>query len=190
MAAMAIVTCAGPANAHEVIAGITGVWSQALHPFFAVETLLIMAGLACVLGAQRGGTTVGLGALAMAIGASAGIAVQSSLLIVPGLWRLPLLVALALGGLAAIHVPLGRLGAIAVSFVAGATLGLGLVPDGLGGGGRLEVWAGCSLAVAAVLGVVAVPAAVFPSRIVGLALRVAGSWIVAIATLGLALTLR
>ncbi len=173
-----------------MIAGITGVWSQALHPFFGVETVLIMVGLACVLGGQRRVTTVGLGALASMAGALIGLAAQSSLLTVPGLWRLPLAVALALGGTAAVNVPLGCLGAMTISLVAGATLGLGLVPDGVGVWARVEVWIGCVLAMAAVLAVVAAPAALCPAWVVGLALRVAGSWIVAIATLGLALTLR
>jgi hypothetical protein len=179
------------AQAHEVIPGVTGFASLVLHPFVAVETALVMIGLALVTGAAESWRGLLFVCAVAIIGAAAGVMLQPWAILVPGLWRLPLLLALLLGTAAA----LGRAAALPSLFVLAAAvsvvIGLAVPPERPGLIGRLEAVCAVAAAVLIVLLVIAVPRVVLARvRAVQLAGRIAGAWIFAIALLGMAIWFR
>jgi len=182
---------AGMAEAHEIIPGVTGFASLLLHPFVAVETALVMVGLALVTGAAESWRGLIFVCVIVLVGACAGVMLQPSAVLVPGLWRLPLLLALLLGIVAA----LGRSTAPSVLFVpavaVSVVVGLAVPPEHPGFSGRLEAVAAVASAVLAVLLVIAVPrVALARFRIVQVTGQIAGAWIFAIALLGIAIWFR
>jgi hydrogenase/urease accessory protein HupE len=188
---IATVLLAGTANAHEILPGVTGFASLLLHPFVAVETVLLMLGLAFVAGATESGRAILLACTVVVIGAGAGVMLQPSAIMVPGIWRLPLLLALVLGTVAAT----GRSAALPVLFIlallVSVVVGIAVPPERPGFEGRLETIAAVGVAILAVVLVIAVPRALLGRfRIVRLAGQVAGAWIFAIALLGMAIWFR
>jgi hypothetical protein len=169
---------------------VTGFASLVLHPFVAVETILVIAALALAVGATERPALVLFATLPAAAGAMLGAALQVEALLWPGLWRLPLVVGLALGMVAASGRSGGTWESLAIAFIAATTIGLGVTAEAPGLAGRFE--AGAAAAAAVVLGliVIALPRALLHHVVARLAGRVAGAWIVAIAALGLAVSLR
>jgi hypothetical protein len=179
------------AQAHEVIPGVTGFASLLLHPFVAVETMLVMLGLALVTGAAESWRGLLIVCVISMIGAAAGVMLQPWAILVLGLWRLPLLLALLLGAAAA----LGRAAALPLLLLlaaaASVVIGLAVPPERPGLVGRLEAICAVASAVLIVLLVIAVPRMVFArARVVQLAGQIAGAWIFAIALLGMAIWFR
>jgi hypothetical protein len=182
---------AGVAEAHEIIPGVTGFASLLLHPFVAVETALVMVGLALVTGAAESWRGLLFVCAVSIIGAAAGVMLQPWAILVPGLWRLPLLLALLLGTVAALGQPAARPTLLVLAAAASVVVGLAVPPERPGLPGRLEAIIAVASAVLVVLLVIAVPRAAFARfRAVQIAGQIAGAWIFAIALLGMAIWLR
>jgi hydrogenase/urease accessory protein HupE len=179
------------ASAHEIVPGLRGFPSLLLHPFVAVEMVLIMVGLALAAGASGPQMPLAAGMVAVMLGSLAGAVAQPSALTVPGLWRGPLVLALGLGALVATGRSLGRSVLVALGFVAAIAIGLGVPPERVGWVGKVEVAGAAAAAIAVTLLALALPRAKFADHApVRIATRIAGAWCVAIASLGLATGLR
>lgn len=180
---------ASPATAHVLIPGLTGFPSLALHPFASVETLLVIVSLGlAVAAADRVPLRDASSAAAMA--AMSGAILQPYVLAWPGLWRLPLLVALGLGCLAAAGALRPRAVALVAVLLAAGTIGLGVPPERAGMLGTLEAGAGAAAACCVAIVVAWLARNAAGSPLGRIAIRVAGAWIIAIVALGLAVTFR
>lgn len=179
-----------PAEAHVIIEGVTGFASLVLHPFAAVDTILVILALALAVGANERPAVVAACFLPAIAGGLIGSQLQDKALLLPGLWRLPLVMGLAMGLLGASGRAAGTWGSLAITLLAGIAIGLGLVPEAPGLTGRLE--AGAAGATAIVLGliVVAWPRSLSRHPVLRIGGRVIAAWIVAIAALGLSVSLR
>jgi hypothetical protein len=180
-----------PAEAHEVVPGVRGFASLLLHPFIAVETVLLMIGLALIVGAADGRPRLIAAIITLPLGALAGVALQPLLVSVPGLWRLPLGLAFILGAAAAAGRALRLPALIALMLLVALTIAFAVPPERPGLAGRLEVAAAVNAAILLVLLVVAMPRALLnhrhPARLAG---QILGAWIVAISLLGIANSFR
>lgn len=185
-----LVIGATPAAAHEIWPGLPGVVSMVLHPFLAPEIVLVMMGMALLAGVDERRTTVLLCLPMAAVGVAVGLGAQGSLLAVPGLWRLPMIVAIGLGLLVASGLRIGQMTTLIAALLAAATVGLGVPRERPFLSGAIEAGAGVAIALAIMLAVVALPRARLRHPIPRIAARVAGAWIAAIALLGLAAALR
>jgi len=180
-----------PADAHEIIPGVTGFPSLLLHPFAAVETVLLMIGLALVVGAAESwrGTVSGL--MALAAGATAGVMLQPVSILVPDLWRMPLVLAFILGVAAASGRALPPLARTVLILLVSLALGTAVPPESSSFDRRAEAAAAAVLAILLGMLVIAVPRAAFgrlyPVRLAG---QVLGAWIIAISLLGMAVWFR
>ncbi|MGD9805324.1 MAG: hypothetical protein AB7E81_02380 [Hyphomicrobiaceae bacterium] len=185
------ITVVAPAEAHEIIPGVTGFPSLLLHPFVAVETALLMAGLAVVAGVAGRVPPMISGGAAIVIGAMVGVALQSSAVLLPGLWRVPLGLAFILGALAATGWRLPAAGVVGLGLLVAIAIGIAIPPERAGLIGRLEVAAAVVSAILLVILLIAVPRIAFdrlrPVRVAG---QILGAWILAIALMGLAISLR
>ncbi|MDX2155424.1 MAG: hypothetical protein SFW09_02855 [Hyphomicrobiaceae bacterium] len=182
--ASAVLASAVPAEAHEVL-GFTGFASLVVHPLVEIELLLCLLALALVVGA---GGRIALGPVVLAaatFGTAVGVALQPSAMLVPGLWRLPLMVAVMLGALVAAGCRSGSGTAVVAALAAGTMVGLGLVRERPGLIGALEVTAGAVIAIGAVVLALGLPLALLRRRHGTLAMQIAAAWIVAIGLLGL-----
>jgi len=191
--AMLLVTssAATPAQSHEIIPGIPSFASVFLHPFVAVDTLLPMIGLALVMGASRRPLHAAVVVSALLIGAGFGVLLQHSALLLPGLWRVPLVLAFALGVLASMAISLPKAIVAVLLMIVGAVVSLALPPERPGVLGRFEVWAAAIAAILVVLAVVLLPRRRFDDYwLVRLGGQIIGAWIIAISLLGMALSLR
>jgi len=191
MANGALVATVSSAAAHEIVPGLRGFPSLLLHPFVAVDMVLIMVGLALVAGASAPRVPVAAGVVAIVVGSFIGVISQPSALTVPGLWRGPLVLAFVLGALAAAGRALSPGALVVLGVVASVAIGLGVPPERAGWIGRAEVAGATTVAIMAMLLALALPrAALGGHALVRMAGRVAGAWCVAIASLGLAMALR
>jgi hypothetical protein len=179
-----------PALAHEIVPGVMGFASLVLHPFTAVETILVIGALAFAVGSTECPALVPLCCLPAVAGGMLGAALQVEALLWPGLWRLPLFMGLALGAFAASGRSAGTWGSLAITFIAAATVGLGVIPEEPGLTGRLKAGAAAAVAIIVGLIVLALPRTFLRHAIARLATRVVAAWIVAIAALGLSVSLR
>jgi hypothetical protein len=179
------------AQAHEVIPGVTGFASLLLHPFVAVETALVMLGLALVTGAAESWRGLLVVCAVSMIGAAAGVMLQPWAIIAPGLWRLPLLLALLLGTAAALGRAATLPSLLVLAAAASVVIGLAVPPERPGLVGRFEAICAVASAVLIVLLVIAVPrmvlARIWAAQLAG---QIAGAWIFAIALLGMAIWFR
>jgi len=191
MVAATLLVTVSSASAHEIVPGLRGFPSLLLHPFVAVEMVLIMVGLALVTGASAPRMPLATGTVAIMLGCLAGAMAQPSALTVPGLWRGPLVLAVGLGALVATGKSLGRGTLLALGLVAAVAIGLGVPPERPGWIGKVEVAGAAALAIVVTLLALALPRARFADHApVRIASRIAGAWCIAIASLGLATALR
>jgi hypothetical protein len=191
MVTTTLVVTVSSASAHEIVPGLRGFPSLLLHPFVAMEMVLIMVGLALVAGASASRIPLAAGMVAVMLGSFAGALAQPSALTVPGLWRGPLVLAVGLGALAATGRSLGRGTLLSLGLAAAIAISLGVPPERAGWVGKVEVAGAAAVAIVVTLLALALPRAKFsdhaPVRIAG---RIAGAWCIAIASLGLAAALR
>lgn len=180
----------GPSAAHVLVPGVSGLASLVLHPFAGVETLLVIVAAAIVVGASERPWVLWTAALAGLVGGTLGALLQAGALAWPGLWRLPLVVAAALGAMAALGRTPGSVGCAAAACLAAITLGLGLTPERPGLSGILEAAVAAAAALALALVAIALPRMLLRHPVARLAGRIAGAWMLAIAMLGLAASLR
>lgn len=181
---------AGPAAAHGGLGSTAGFLGSALHPLVAVEHLILLVGLGLVAG-QMPRDRRGAGFLAVGVGLLAGIAL--SLTQTPWLTVAVLGMGCTMGVLVALlpgRVPAAACAALAI--LAGLAVGLDTDVAGMAVQAGTIPWAAISGVVAmayiVVLDVAAlVQAARWPPLL--LAVRIAGSWIAAIALLLFALSL-
>jgi len=178
------------ATAHEIVPGVTGFASMVLHPFVEIESAMLLLALALAVGATLRPGWLAASCCSALAGAALGIAAQPHLVVWPGLWRLPLVLALLFGSLLASGRALGPIGSTTAAFVVAATVALGAAAERPGLAGKLEVWAAVGVAIIIALVAVGWLAALVRRWAGGLALRVGGAWIAAIAALGLAAALR
>jgi hydrogenase/urease accessory protein HupE len=175
-----------PAAAHEVIPGLTGLPSLFLHPFVAVDTLLVMLVVALIASAARPLTPVTLFLTCLFVGTLVGVMIQVRAVMVPGLWRFPLLTSTGLGLIVACGASLGRWPVAVIIGLGGLVTGLSVTPERPGFAGALEAAAASALALAIVIATVFALRRVLPRPVAAIAVRVAGAWVVAIAMLALA----
>lgn len=187
---LTVVLSATPAAAHEIWPGAPGVVSMLLHPFMTPEIVLVMAGLALLVGANERRATVLLCAPLIVAGVAIGLASQVPLLAFPGLWWWPMIVASWLGLVVASGVRVGRVATLIAALLAAVTVGLGVPRERPFVSGALEAWAGVTLALLVVLALFSVPRASAHHPLVRIAARIAGAWISAITMLGLAAAMR
>lgn len=179
------------AAAHTPTAGIGGFYLGLSHPLLVPGVLLALLSLGLVVG-QRGDAAFVPAWPAFASGAVAGVALTlvAGFLIEP---NVPLLVLATVYGLfAASALPLPRSGAMAGAAAAGVLIGIAAAPDP----GPLRatvITAGGALISAHLLFLFVVGVAMrvhetFTRAWVAVALRIAGSWIAAVAALMAALS--
>lgn len=188
-AAALLPLASGPSAAHVLVPGVSGLASLVLHPFASVETLLVIVAAAIAVGASEHPRMLWTAAVAGLVGGTLGALLQASALAWPGLWRLPLVVAAALGAMAALGRTPGPAGSAAAACLAAATLGLGLTPERPGLSGMLEAAVAAAAALALALAAIALPRMLLRHPVARLAGRIAGAWVLAIAMLGLAASL-
>jgi hypothetical protein len=170
------------ASAHQVM-GLTGFPSLVVHPLAEIELLLGLLALS-LLSFRLDRASLLVGWAVASGGAVAGMLLQTAALTMPGLWRLPLLTALAVAVPAACGSR-GRLAAWAGAAAIGLALGLGLPRERPGLLGALETPAAAAISVGCVLAMAGLLSRVGAGETVRLAARIAASWIAAIALLGL-----
>ncbi len=170
------------AFAHEIM-GLTGFASLLAHPVADLELVLGLLALAVLALGQTVASRVVAWGLASG-GALIGTLVQTLAVALPGLWRLPLVTALAVSVLVTLGVR-GRLAVCGAALAIGIVVGLGVPRERPGTIGLLEVPAAAALTLGAMLALAGVVSRAIPARAVELAGPVAGSWIIAIAVLGL-----
>lgn len=179
-----------PAQAHEVVPGASGFLSMLLHPFFALEIVLLMLGLALLAGTDERQRTVLWSGIAVPVGVAIGLFAQVPMLALPGLWWWPMIAGALLGLLLASGIRIGQAGTLVAACIAAATVGLGVPRERPFLSGAIEAWGGVTVALLLLLAVVAVPRAGLRHPAARIATRVAGAWIAAIAILGLSAALR
>lgn len=186
---------AAPAQAHGTLAGGGGFYAGAAHPFLAVEHLLLLLAAGMLLGRARrdqGPRAARAPLWGLAAGLAAGLLVGATG--VQPRWLAELALALAMlagGALAAGTLRPPQAVALAAGLVAGLVVGLDTgVPAQAGGIAALAPYAGVFAGVfLIVLNMMALGSvAVRPPFTI--ALRIAGSWIAAVALMVLALQLR
>ncbi len=175
-----LIVLGGPAAAHGTLPGGGGFYSGALHPFVALDHLVALLALGLTLGRhQLRLPLVGLG-VGLAVGLAYGMPFAWLQLVV-------LVLALLLGGLLAANLAPPVAGLVAVALA----LGLAIGADTDTGTANAGVAAAAGTFIAACLiclNAMALAGVLrHPPRLI--VLRVAGSWILAIAVLVLALRL-
>jgi len=189
-AAALLSLAAGPAAAHGGLAGGAGFLSGALHPFVATEHLVLLLGLGLLSG-QLPPERRGLGFAAVGLGLLAGLAAGRATGLPAGVIAVAILAsACLLGGLVALAPrPLGW--AVAPVLAALAGLGVGLDTDLAAPGAPASLGRAAGVVAGAYLIVLdAAALAAWAARpLFAIGVRVAGSWIAAIAFLLLALAI-
>jgi urease accessory protein len=178
---------ASPAAAHGTLPGANGFAAGFVHPFVAVEHLLLLMGLGILIGRQfTRRPLIGL-LMGLCAGFGAAMLAAAAILTVP-LLPMILTLALVIGGLLAANCRLN--GVTLISFSGLVGLVVGADTDGPGDASALIVYGGTLMGVMAIV-LNAMAAAQFGAgRLNGIPLRVAGSWIAAAAVLILAFLLR
>ena len=183
---------AGPAGAHGTLAGGGGFYAGAAHPFLAWEHLLLLIALGLILGRPpRAPGRVPIAVLALALGA--GLALASREVVWPAAAPVILISAMLGGGVLALSLALPV--AVRAVFAAAAGLAIGLdtgvpVPQVGAGPVALLPFAGVVVGVFLIVLNTMALASVAVRPPFSIAIRVAGSWIVAVALMVLALELR
>lgn len=183
---------AGPARAHGTLPGGGGFYAGAAHPFLAWEHLLLLIALGLLLGQpprEAGRAPLAVLALALAAGlalAAEGVAWSAATLVVLG--------GAMLGG-GALALALALPVAVRAAFAAVAGLAIGLdtgvpVPQAGAGIAALLPFAGVLVGVFLIVLNAMALASVAVRPPFSIAVRVAGSWIVAVAVMVLALAIR
>lgn len=177
-----LVLLAGPAAAHGNLPGGGGFAAGFAHPFLATEHLLALVALGLLIGRQ----TIRAPVLALLGGLVAGVAL--GMVATLPVQALILAGALAIGALIASNL---RLPDMAVMLAAGVIgLMVGADTDGLTGATAAMAFAGTVVGVLAIVLNCMALAQAARTRLDGVPLRVAGSWIAAAAVLILAFLLR
>lgn len=185
VSAVALMAAHGIAEAHEIIPGVTGIASLALHPFVAVDLALVVVATA-LLAAGRGNLpALATAAAVVCLAAVPGLLLQPHVVAVPGLWRWPLAIAALSGAWLATGVAPPRPVLAVAALACGLCLGIGVPPERSGPGGLTEAALGIALAVTASFAALGVPRLLFSGPLAALAPRIAGSWISAIAVMAL-----
>lgn len=193
LAPLLLVLLASPAAAHGTLPGGSGFAAGFVHPFVAVEHLLLLAGFGIVMGRQsRRRPLIGLLA-GLCAGFGAGMWGIVAVLAMP-LLPVILMLALVTGGLLAANLRLSAPALMGLAALVGLVVGADTDgPGGPGGPGDAATLIACAGTVTGVLAIVlnAMAGAQYGSgRLSGIPLRVAGSWIAAAALLILAFLLR
>lgn len=176
-----------PAFAHTTIEGIDAVYGGLLHPYFVPSHILAMVALSLIIGGLdwRGWRTAVLVWLASLL-AGLGIGATGVAPFYPAV--VLLLMAMFCGIASAIGRPFGAVLVASVTAVVGLTIGIDSVPEDLSAGVPWQV-----------LGATALGAGVFPIYFgallirfrrdwLRLGMRIAGSWVIAVSAMVLALT--
>ena len=192
--ALLLICVAGQAAAHGTLAGGNSFYAGAAHPFVAFEHLLALLALGLLVGPLNE-RQIGLAALALTVGVWAGVLAQTQIVasFSTAIFSTAIFgIALLFGAVLVLARPMPASGMIAATCVLGGLVGADT--DVLGAAGiplTTRVLATLGLLIGAqviVLNAAAV-ARFVQSRGWGVAPRVAGSWIAAIAVLVLTLRL-
>jgi urease accessory protein len=176
------------AEAHSPIKGLGTFYNYMLHPLVVPAHALLLAAVALMLG-QQGGEAAGRGLIAFALGLACGLLISGAG-VVAGV-REPMLLAgsLVVGGVVSLGNRLPRLITLGIAGIVGIAIGLDPAPEASAMREAILAYAGLVsgiLFLATVASGLTVNAAKQWQRI---GVRIAGSWIVAISVLVLALAL-
>ena len=186
LALAALVLMPAAANGHEAIPGVTGFASQLLHPLVDTEQLFLLVSAAMIAGRMARGS-IWSAMFALVAGMLAGKGLHMLVPWLPLVWYAPLLLlaisGLVLAGFSRIAAIPG-LGLIAAS---GAVIAIAIVPDEPTGMSLASALTGTLVSGTVLLLVGGYALQQVQSRWGGIALRIAGAWLAAIAMLNLAL---
>lgn len=176
----------GLAQAHTPIEGIGGLLNGVLHPLLVPEHVLALLAAGLLIGQQReAGMRVAVPAFMVAVGAG----LAALWLAVPAQAALPLLIATATcAALVALAAPLALPVWVSLTVATGLLLGLDSVPEGLSGNERIAALVGTGIGASLVLLYVAGLTENLERPWQRLAIRIAGSWLIAITVMVLALS--
>jgi urease accessory protein len=175
------------ALAHAPIQGIGAFYNGLLHPILVLEHLLLVVGVGLLLG-QNGRQSGRYGwaafVVALCLGLVAGYLSSAAIpqTIIPVL-------ALIAGGCLALERPLGAWLVATIMGTAGLAIGLDSRPDGIP---YRQIWlaqTGTAIGGVLLLSYIGGMAASMTRPWHRIAIRVAGSWVVAVATVALSLTI-
>lgn len=176
-----------PAFAHTTIEGIDAVYGGLLHPYFVPGHILAMVALSLVIGGLdwrgwRTAAVIWLAALLAGLGlGAAGVAPFHPAIVL-------LSMAMVCGVAAAMGRPTGIVPVAVATAVVGLTIGIDSVPEDLSAGVPWQVLGATVLGA----GVFPVYFGALPIRFrrdwLQLGMRIAGSWVIAVSAMVLALT--
>ena len=175
-----------PLAAHDLIPGVGGFAGRVLHPFIIVEHFLCLLVAALIAGAYVG-KPIWRSILVLAGGSILGFSAQAVIPIIDILWMLPLAAAV-LAGLVVLAAPhLATAVWLGFIFALGFAVGLETDPEGVFLIDRVRTLGGLIAAGVIVLLAIGGPLSSTNLAWVKSLVRIAGSWITAIATMVLAL---
>ncbi len=180
--AMFLILAASPVLAHGTLPGDGGFASGMLHPFLATDHLLLLISIGVLLG--RGGMRSPLLALLAGLVLGFGLTQLSLGPMQPA----NLMLALVVGGVLAAAIRVSGAITIATAFVAGLLVGADT--DGPIGTAAITAYFGVTVAVLLIVLNCMALAQLGATWLNGIPLRVAGSWITAVAILVLAFLAR
>lgn len=186
--AVALAALPLPAAAHTTIEGIDAVYGGLLHPYFVPGHILALVALSLLVGGMNWRCwRIAVPAYLVALLSGLGLGAADVMPWEPAL--VLLLLAMLCGAGAAVKVPMNMALAVVPAVLIGLVIGLDSVPEDLSAG---VPWS--------VLGATAIGAGVFPTYVAALLIRfrrewlilgarIAGSWVIAVSAMVLALTI-
>ncbi len=188
VAALGVVAAPTAAWAHSPIEGIGTFYGHMLHPVMVPAHALLLLGTTLMLGQQPRQVAL-TGLMAFGVAFVIGLALSGSALAPTVSEQLLLGGALLAGCLVSLNRRLHALFIIVVAFVAGLLMGLDSSPDIAGYSQLILAYSGLLAGVFAIAIVVTGFAVSLTKAWQRIGIRVAGSWIVAVSVLALALLL-
>lgn len=186
--ALALVALATPAHAHGTLPGGGGFYAGLAHPFLAWEHLLLLVALGLLLGRHpRGSARIALLALALALAAGLAFGTARAW---PEAAGAVLIATLVAGAAIATAMPVPPLAATALAAACGLAIGLDTGVPVPQGGVAFAPYAGVLVGVFLIALDTMALASVAHRPPGPIAVRIAGSWIVAVAAMLLALQLQ
>jgi urease accessory protein len=183
LAVLAVLIAPQAAEAHGNFAGLGNFYGGLLHPLLVPAEMLAVVSVGLLLG-SNGSMACRAGVPAFGIGVSAGLAIAQAITIPALLFSaLPLAAAAIAAALLIVGVRIPRAISVPVALAAGVAVGMDATPDAGDASSILVASAATVLASTAAVLVIAALVLDRKQPWLSIAVRVAGSWIVACALL-------
>lgn len=186
---MALARFGCEARAHEAVPGVTGFGALLLHPVFVVEEALVFAAAGLLLASQAGAASVAA-SVSLVAGLAAGGILYTLGLPPPLTWAAPYAAAAAAGLIVVLDLRLPRRGGAVVFAALGFGAGPVAAQHAAGWAALAETLAAAAIAGAAIMVGVGWTGRALIGVFGRIPIRVAGSWLTAVAAMVLALVLR